>query len=92
MKTHLIDTNLMIPRSRSSFEVKYLGQIFKEMVAVEAFMFHKRIFFFPQLSERFQKCSAANCQIILRRWKHLKLLQIIIPTLLCVDAEGRFPW
>ena len=47
MKAHLINTHLVVPRSRSSvkFKVKYQGHVFKEMAFAGAFVFHKHILF-----------------------------------------------
>ena len=53
MKAHLIDTNLMVSRSRSSVKVKNEGHIFLRKMARGggggggAFMSHKYIMFFP---------------------------------------------
>ena len=43
MKVHLIDTHLVVPRSRSSakFKVKYEGHIFRKMVILGVLVFHK---------------------------------------------------
>ena len=48
MKAHLIDTHLLVPRSRSStkVEVKYKGYISQKMAFSGAFVFHKHILFF----------------------------------------------
>ena len=45
MKAHLIDTHLLVPRSRSSakVKVKYQGHIFKKMAISGALVFHKHI-------------------------------------------------
>ena len=48
MKTHLINTHLLLSRSRSSAEVKveYQSYISQKMVVSEALMFHKHILVF----------------------------------------------
>ena len=47
MKAHLIDTHLLVPRSRSSakVKVKYQGHVFQEMGVSGALVFHKHILF-----------------------------------------------
>ena len=51
MKTHLIDTHLLVPKSRSSAKVKvsYQGHISQKMAVSGALVFHKHILFFQQL-------------------------------------------
>ena len=46
MKAHLIDTHLLVPRSRSSakVKVKYQGHVSQKMVVSGALVFHKHIF------------------------------------------------
>ena len=46
MKAHLINTHLLVPRSRSSakVKVKYKGYISQKMAVSGAFVFHKNIF------------------------------------------------
>ena len=47
MKAHLINTHLLVPRSRSSanVKVKYKGYISQKMAVSGTFMFHKHILF-----------------------------------------------
>ena len=47
MKAHLIDTHLLVPRSRSSakVKVKYRGHVSQKMDVLGAFVFHKHILF-----------------------------------------------
>ena len=47
MKAHLIDTHLLVPRSRSSakVKVKYKGYISQKTAVSGAFVFHKHILF-----------------------------------------------
>ena len=47
MKTYLIDTHLLVPRSRSSakVKVKYQGHFSQKMDVSGAFVFHKHILF-----------------------------------------------
>ena len=47
MKAHLIDTHLLVPRSRSSAKVKveYQGHVFLKMGVSGALVFHKHILF-----------------------------------------------
>ena len=47
MKAHLIDTHLLVPRSRSSakVKVKYQGNVFQKMGVSGALVFHKHILF-----------------------------------------------
>ena len=47
MKAHLIDTHLLVPRSRSSAKVKikYQGHVSKNMGVSGALVFHKHILF-----------------------------------------------
>ena len=48
MKAHLIDTHLLVPRSRSSakVKVKYQGHVFQKMGVSGALVFHKHVLFF----------------------------------------------
>ena len=48
MKAHLIDTHLLVPRSRSSakVKVKYQGHVSQKMGVSGASVFHKHILFF----------------------------------------------
>ena len=48
MKAHLIDTHLLVPRSRSSakVKVKYQDHLSQKMGVSGALVFHKHIFFF----------------------------------------------
>ena len=48
MKAHLIDTHLLVPRSRSSakVKVKYQGHVSQKMGVSGALVFHKHILFF----------------------------------------------
>ena len=48
MEAHLIDTHLLVPRTRSSakVKVKYQGHVSQKMGVSEALVFHKYIFFF----------------------------------------------
>ena len=50
MKAHLIDTHLLVPRSRSSAEVKvkYQGHVSQKMGVSGALVFHKHILFILQ--------------------------------------------
>ena len=45
MKAHLIDSHLLVPRSRSSAKVKveYQGYISQKIVVLVALVFHKHI-------------------------------------------------
>ena len=47
MKAHLIDTHLLVPRSRPSakIKVKYQGHVSKKMGVSGAFVFHKHVLF-----------------------------------------------
>ena len=47
MKAHLINTHLLVPRSRSpaKVKVKYKGYISQEMAVLGAFVFYKHILF-----------------------------------------------
>ena len=47
MKAHLIDTHLLVPRSRSSakVKVKYQGHVSQKMGVLGALVFHKHILF-----------------------------------------------
>ena len=47
MNVHLIDTHLLVPRSRSSakVKVKYQGHVSQKMVVLGALVFHKHILF-----------------------------------------------
>ena len=47
MKAHLIDTHLLVPRSRSSakVKVKYEGHVSQKMGVLGALVFHKHILF-----------------------------------------------
>ena len=47
MKVYLIDTHLLVPRSRSSakVKVKYQGNVSQKMAVSGALMFHKHILF-----------------------------------------------
>ena len=47
MKAHLIDTHLLVPRSRLSakVKVKYQGHVSQKMGVSGAFVFHKHILF-----------------------------------------------
>ena len=47
MKAHLIDTHLLVPRSRSSakVKVKYQGHVSQKMGVSGALVFHKHILF-----------------------------------------------
>ena len=47
MKAHLIDTHLLVPRSRSSAKVKVKckGYISQKVAVLRAFVFHKHIMF-----------------------------------------------
>ena len=75
MKVHLIDTHLLVPRSRSSakVKVKYQGHVSQKMGVSGAIVFHKHIFFlrtiwrkqicFIQLDLALnKKCERRNCQ------------------------------
>ena len=47
MRAHLIDTHLLVPRSRSSakVKVKYQGHVSQKMSVSGALVFHKHILF-----------------------------------------------
>ena len=49
MNAHLIDTHLLVPRSRSSakVKVKYQGHVSQKMGVLGELVFHKHIMFFP---------------------------------------------
>ena len=51
MKAHLIDTYLLVPRSKSSpkVKVKYEGDVSQKMGVSGALVFHKHIMFFKAL-------------------------------------------
>ena len=51
MKAHLIDTHLLVPRSRSSakVKVKYQGHVSQKMGVSGALVFHKHILFLLSL-------------------------------------------
>ena len=53
MKAHLIDTHLLVPKSRSSAEVKvkYQGHVSQKMGVSGALVFHKDILFFFRMVE-----------------------------------------
>ena len=48
MKAHLIDTHLLVPRSRSyaKVKVKHQSNISQKMAALQALVFHKHILLF----------------------------------------------
>ena len=52
MKAHLIDTHLLVPRSRSSAKVKvnYQGHVYQKMGVSGAFVFRKHILSMCSLS------------------------------------------
>ena len=54
MKAHLIDTHLLVPRSRSSTKVrvKYQGQVSQKMGVSGAVVFHKDILFYHHFQHR----------------------------------------
>ena len=56
MKGHLIDTHLLVPRSRSSanVKVKYQGHISQNMGVSGALVFHKHILFFLSPGKMFR--------------------------------------
>ena len=57
MKVHLIDTHLLVPRSRSSakVKVKYQGNVSQKMGVLGAVVFHKHILFVKGLHNPFPK-------------------------------------
>ena len=66
MEAHLIDTHLLVPRSRSSakVKVKYQGHVSQKMVVSGALVFHKHILFlsdteFIDKFKKLQKCEIA---------------------------------
>ena len=79
MKAHLIDTHLLVPRSRSSakVKVKYQGHVSKKMGVSEALVFHKQIlcmsaFLHTELTgqsvtvERFRPSKASSFVLFIR--------------------------
>ena len=54
MKAHLIDTHLLVPRSRSSAKVlvKYQGHVSQKMGVSGALVFHKHILFYLSLQAK----------------------------------------
>ena len=60
MKAHLIDTHLLVPRSRSSakVKVKYLGHVSQKMDVLGALVFHKHILF----HNVFKSCLLLMCR------------------------------
>ena len=67
MKTHLIDTHLQVPRSRSSakVKVKYQGHVSQKMGVSGALVFHKHILsdfdFFHYPAPAAQCCTCMQC-------------------------------
>ena len=61
MKAHLIDTHLLVPRSRSSAKgkVKYQGHVSQKMGVSGALVFHKHILFFSYFRFMQEKRSVA---------------------------------
>ena len=66
MKEHLIDTHLLVPRSRSSakVKVKYQGRVSQKMGVSGAFMFHKHILFFYAPASKNQGILFYLCQSV----------------------------
>ena len=60
MKAHLIDTHLLVPRSRSSakVKVKYQGHVSQKMGVSAALVFHKRILFIICLLSLYRMAKA----------------------------------
>ena len=56
MKAHLIDTHLLVPRSRSSakVKVKYQGHVSQKIVVLGEVVFHKHILlgFAPEIKKK----------------------------------------
>ena len=67
MKAHLIDTHLLVPRSRSSAKVKviYQGHVSQKMGVSGAFVFHKHILFLKALWGKF--CCKQHFRLFLQR-------------------------
>ena len=67
MKVHLIDTHLLVPRSRSSekVKVKYRGHVSQTMGVSGALVFHKHILFF------IEQVIVASFNNIRKRKKHI---------------------
>ena len=69
MKAHLINTHLLVPRSRSSAEVKvkYKGYISQKIAISGAFAFHKHILFplidFYFFDNNFKTTKAINFKL-----------------------------
>ena len=86
MKAHLIDTHLLVPRSRSSakVKVKYRDHVSQKMDILGALVFHKHIFFFfffnplPRLSILGSSSLAANKDMMAKictKWGYSYLLE-----------------
>ena len=65
MKAHLINTHLLVPRSRSSakVKVKYKGYISPKMAVSGAFVFNKHILFTSKISTH---CHSIPCLTTLK--------------------------
>ena len=63
MKAHLINTHLLVPRSRSSakVKVKYQGHVSQKMGVSGALVFHKHILFLIVSFDTFRsQCATAE--------------------------------
>ena len=67
MKAHLIDTHLLVPRSRSSgkVKVKYQGHVSQKMGVSWVLVFHKHILIFLLTVQQMKFGMLPN-------WKHLQ--------------------
>ena len=67
MKAHLIDTHLLVPRSKSSAEVKvkYQSHVSQKMGVSGALVFHKHILF---VSKNIRCISKNISKVVLHRY------------------------
>ena len=94
MKARLIDTHLLVPRSRSSakVKVKYQGHVSQKMGVSGALVFHKHILFHvevfnlqlerqPFISKVYGSYSPSICKSIpqfLKDFPNMKVTQLLI--------------
>ena len=66
MKAHLINTHLLVPRSRSSakVKVKYQGHVSQKMGVSGALVFHKHILFGNMFGSTDWNCKVKGQNII----------------------------
>ena len=88
MKAHLIDTHLLVPRSRSSAKVnvKFQGHVSQKMGVSGALVFHKHILFRVKFILSSANAFDLDKYKILSFWKELSDL----PDTLC--QAGRISW